>query len=96
MAIHKNIGDKVVRIHDSHWNAYYLKPGDQVDIDKISPRESVIVIPQEHIVSREEELYKLNKKQQHDLLDKLGHADTHGLRYEKDRVKAIIELEDEL
>ena len=41
---HKNLGNYVVRINDSKSNTFYLKPGDEVVIDKPSPRETVILI----------------------------------------------------
>ena len=41
---HKNKGKNTVRILDSNWNTYYLKPGDEVIIDKDSTRDGVVVI----------------------------------------------------
>lgn len=44
--LHKNKGKYVVRILDSKWNTYDLKPGDEVIIDKDSTKDNVEIIKQ--------------------------------------------------
>jgi hypothetical protein len=45
---HKNLGKYVVRINDSVWRTYDLEPGEEVVIDKPSPRDTVKVIGEEY------------------------------------------------
>lgn len=41
---HKNFGGTIIRINDSKSRTYYLGPGEEVVIDKSSPRDTVKVI----------------------------------------------------